>query len=459
MGKTSNHVFVLPGETIGKLGNEEVILIDPGAGAPDYSVKGSVEDWIENIGKPSIGNSRLVFAVSTVLAAPLLRPTSGEGGGVNFVGPSSFGKTTLLHVAASVAGPPDGQIKTCDNTANAFESTAAQHNDACLLLDELGQAHPEQIGQVIYKLAGGIGRGRADQNGNARERRQWRMIFLTTGETDLQTMMKSAGKKSFTGQELRLADVDADAGQGMGIFEALSAATTPSDAADYFKSTAGQYHGAVLRAYQQKLVTEINDPSQRPKLLTWLDECQAHFMTLALPPAAAGQVHRVAKRFGLIAAGGELGTRYGLTGWKIGEATDAALKCFNSWLSRRGTAGQGEVEQLLAQVKGFFESYSDSRFQNMDKKGSQAIPNRVGFKRAVTHGFDVDDYRYEYFITAEQFKKELVVGFEPRWAAQVLIEHKILKPGPDGRTNNNHRLPGLGSAKAYHFPAHFEDEI
>lgn len=221
MSKSQHHAFVLTDETIGPSSKEQVILPDPGAGAPDYSISGTIEEWQEQIGKYCSGNSRLVFACSLSLAGPLLRLSGVEGGGFNIVGRSGDGKTTCLHVAASVAGPPDGQIKTCDNTANAFESTAAQHNDACLFLDELGQAHPEQIGQVVYKLAGGIGRGRADQNGNARERRQWRVLFLTTGETDLSTMLASAGKRSFTGQELRLADIEADAGQGMGIFETL----------------------------------------------------------------------------------------------------------------------------------------------------------------------------------------------------------------------------------------------
>ena len=450
--KGDHHAFVLPGETIGSIGKESVILPDPGDGAPDYSISGTLSDWQEQIGRYCSGNSRLLFAACLSLAAPLLPLSGGEGGGFNLVGRSGDGKTTALHVAASVAGPPTGQVKTCDNTANAFESTAAQHNDACLFMDELGQAHPEQIGQVVYKLAGGIGRGRADQHGNARERRQWRILFLTTGETDQATMMATAGKRSFTGQELRLADIEADAGQNLGIFEVLHDMDNAAALADHLKDAAGRYHGTVLHGYLTRLVAEVNDPAAKAERLRWIAGEQEKFLTFALPPAAAGQVHRVAKRFALVAAGGELASLYGLTGWSKGEATDAALICFNSWLQRRGTAGQGEVEQLLRQVAEFFERHGDSRFVLMGSKSKQPTPNRAGFRRAVVKVLDTENGTFEYLVLPSIFRTELAGGFEPRWAVQVLIEKGLLQPGTDGKPQALHRLPGLGPTRCYHFP-------
>lgn len=77
--KGERHAFVLPDQTIGTLGEEQVILPDPGDGAPDYSTSGSIEDWKEQIGKNCIGNSRLAFAVSLALSAPLLQLLGGKG--------------------------------------------------------------------------------------------------------------------------------------------------------------------------------------------------------------------------------------------------------------------------------------------------------------------------------------------------------------------------------------------
>ncbi|PLY00665.1 MAG: hypothetical protein C0622_08415 [Desulfuromonas sp.] len=451
--------FVLPQDTIGTLSKEKVVLTNCGAGAPDYSSSGTLDDWQQNIGRLCVGNSRLAFACCLPLAAPLLFLRGLGGGGFNIVGPSSCGKTTALHVAASVSGPPSGQIKTCDATANSLESTAAQHSDSVLLLDELGQAHPEGVGQVIYKLAGGIGRGRADQYGNARERRQWRILFLINGETTAADMTHSAGRRSFTGQELRLADIEADTGSGHGLFDTIHGFDTAAALSDHLRAAAGQYHGSLLREYLTKLVADINNRDRNAACLRWIDEIQKQFNDRALPIGASGQVHRVAARFALVAAGGELGTYYSLTGWKAGEALSAAITCFNAWLARRGTAGQGEESQLLQQVSAFFERYGESRFQPWDSKSrGTPPPNRAGFRRSVPlgNGLDIDDTALEYYVLPSAYRDELCAGFETRWASKVLINKGLLIPGNDDKPQSTHRLPGMGPKKVYHFGAVYE---
>ncbi|PLX88408.1 MAG: hypothetical protein C0618_04390 [Desulfuromonas sp.] len=452
--------FVLPHDTIGTLGQEKVVLTNYGAGAPDYSINGTLNDWQQQIGRYCSGNSRLIFACCLPLAAPLLFLRGMGGGGFNLVGPSSCGKTTALHVAASVSGPPNGQIKTCDATANSLESTAAQHSDSVLLLDELGQAHPEGIGQVVYKLAGGIGRGRADQNGNARERRQWRILFLTTGETDLVDMMRSSGRRTYAGQELRLADIEADPGNGYGLFETIHGFANAAAFADHLRTAAGQYHGSLLWEYLTTLVGS-NGTDRKAAWVHWIGEVEQKFNAQSLPIGASGQVHRVAARFALVAAGGELASYYGLTGWPSGEALSAAINCFNSWLARRGTAGQGEESQLLQQVSAFFERYGGSRFQPWESKSrGTPPPNRAGFYRLVPTGesLDLDESALEYFVLPSAYRDELCAGFETRWASRVLIKKGLLFPGRDGKPQSTHRLPGMGPKKVYHFGVTYEKD-
>jgi uncharacterized protein (DUF927 family) len=66
---------------------------------------------------------------------------------------------------------------------------------------------------------------------------------------------------------------------------------------------------------------------------------------------------------------------------------------------------------------------------------------------------DTENHVYEYFVLPEIFKKELCNGFEPRWAAKVLIEKKLLRQGNDGKPQVLQRLPGKGPTRCYHFPA------
>ena len=56
---------------------------------------------------------------------------------------------------------------------------------------------------------------------DSRSSQRWRLLFLSAGETSLSDVMARAGKQSTAGQEIRLADIEADAGAAMGIFETL----------------------------------------------------------------------------------------------------------------------------------------------------------------------------------------------------------------------------------------------
>ena len=86
-----------------------------------------------------------------------------EGGGVNFFGQSSRGKTTLLQIAASVwgRGASPGYVRAWRATANGLEGAAASANDTALVLDELGQVEAREAAAALYSLSNGGGKVRA----------------------------------------------------------------------------------------------------------------------------------------------------------------------------------------------------------------------------------------------------------------------------------------------------------
>jgi putative DNA primase/helicase len=55
------------------------------------------------------------------------------------------------------------------------------------------------------------------------------------------------------------------------------------------------------------------------------------FVADATPTKSNGQIARAVSRFAVVSSGGEIDTSFGLTGWRKGEATEAALKCFGAW--------------------------------------------------------------------------------------------------------------------------------
>jgi putative DNA primase/helicase len=164
-------------------------------------------------------------------------------------------------------------------------------------------------------------------------------------------------------------------------------------------------------------------------------------------------VFRAAQRFGLIAAAGELATDVGITGWAKGEATSAAARCLESWITSRGTTGAGDAESAVSQVRRFFEANGASRFQpvrhptvkaGMDSPDeNQVVVNRAGFRRKTNEG------ETEYLVFPETFKSEVCAGFDYRMVARVLADRGLLDCQPPNFTKRV-RLPGnLGLIRAF----------
>lgn len=433
-------VYVTPSESIGQ-DDELVVFQNAHALEPAFAAAGTLDEWRAAVAAPSAGNSRFVFSLSVAFAGPLADVACEDAGGFHLRGTSSSGKTTALRVAASVWGHPNSYPRLWRATANGLEGLAALHNDGLLILDELSQIDPKEAGEAAYLLANGQGKARASRNGTARPAARWRLLVLSAGEESLTALMARAGRKSNAGQEIRLADIDVDAGAGMGAFEVLHEHLSPAALALALKDGATRHHGTAGLAWLRCIVGD------RHRLADMIADGIAQFVTEVAPQGAAGQVLRVAKRFALVAVAGELATHYGLTGWPGGEASSAARKCFAVWLDRFGGAGNREQRNLLSQVRAFFETHGASRFEDMTATHEQRIINRAGYYRTGASG------EREFMVLPEAFAREVCQGFDVRAAAAVLVGAGWINLAKDGRATQKPRLPGLGPTRCYIFTA------
>jgi putative DNA primase/helicase len=428
-------VYVTPAESIGAV-SERVVFQNAHATEPALSASGTAEEWRENVAALAVGNSRLVFALSVAFAGPLIDPAGEDSGGFHLRGSSSSGKTTALRLAASVWGSPSAYCRLWRATSNGLEGLAALHNDGLLALDELSQIDPKEAGEAAYLLANGQGKVRAARNGTTRQSASWRLLFISAGEESLSALMARAGKRPTAGQEIRLAEIDIDAASGMGVFEALNGYQTPAALATALRDAASHYYGAVGEVWLRLLVTD------RPKLPDFILDGVRQFVKENVPEAAAGQIERVARRFGLVAVAGEIATRCRLTSWPQGAADEAAGRCFASWLQGfGGGTGNREDRALLAQVRAFFEQHGASRFEDVTSKDQRVI-SRAGFFRADAAG------NREYLVLPEVFKQAVCSGFDCRAATHTLQARGWLLPGRD-RATQNVRLPGIGVTRIY----------
>ncbi len=143
--------------------------------------------------------------------------------------------------------------------------------------------------------------------------------------------------------------------------------------AEELKSLCGQFHGEVGRRFVERAARE-----DKGKLAAFLRDSVEKFVR-EFAPRAGEQAKRVARRFGLLAAAGELATRWELTGWPDGEAIRGCADCFGAWLENFG-AGNHEERVIEERAQGFFQRHGASRFQDAAKPEAY-VPNRAGYWR------------------------------------------------------------------------------
>ncbi|MCC5016056.1 DUF927 domain-containing protein [Legionella sp. 31fI33] len=349
---TEGDAFVLPNKT---LGNTCVRFQSESTKQLDFLQKGTISDWRESIALKCKGNPILLLAISAAFTAPILLKAKQQTMGgciIHLVGKSSSGKTTALQVAASVWGNHD-YVRSWRATTNGLEAIAAALNDSLLILDEISECDPREIGTVVYALANGQGKQRARRTGCARECSKWRIIALSSGERTLTAHMQESGMRTKAGQEARLLSIPAT-DRSYGAFDELHGLPDGRAFADYMKQSTSQNYGVAGHEFIKNL---LHDKENLPELYARVCELPEFITSDGIESRAAGM-------FALIAMAGEKATEYGLTGWEEGTALKAAIDLFNLWRDFRGR-GQTESRQILQAIREFIDRHGDSRFSEL----------------------------------------------------------------------------------------------
>ncbi len=422
--------FVLPGRTIGPEGGGEVLFTGEGS-ALKYGVRGDFPTWREEVAAKAVGNPLLMFALALAFAPPLLLLLEAEGGGFHVRGSSSSGKSTLLVAAGSVwGGDPNGAQHgfghTWRVTTNALETLAMAHNDLLLCLDELAQIDPREAGVAAYALANGDGKKRLRSDATLRQPARWRLILLSSGEVGLADHVASDGKggRVAAGQELRLIDVAADAGGGLGIWSRLDAGETGASRSEAIKAAAKTHFGHAGPRFLEKLIAD------REALLRNAHEHRETFRSEAVRSEDSGQIARAIDRFALIAAAGELATELEIVPWKWGDALEAVQFVFERWASDFGRKGLREDRQIIERLAEYIQTRS-SEFVAADRKEGEDHLDDQSAEAPRARSMRTSGVRHYqdgrlYFLFYPASFKEALKGFDAKEAARLLKRRELL---------------------------------
>lgn len=439
--------YILPNRTYGPHTDERVVFTGRTSGG--YKMAGDIAAWHE-IAALAVGNSRLLLALAASLVGPVLMLVNAQGGGIHLVGRSSIGKSTMLLLAEAIWGI---KFENWNSTLNGLEGKCLARNHGLLLLDEVSQGTAKTVGSSAYLICNGTGRTRADRNGDAREVHTWLLFLLSSGEVGIADKTTEDGGRAMAGQSVRLVDINADPGAGLGVFENLHGFRNGAALANHIKNACDKVYGVAADLFLTRL---MEDPDAVAVAISGFVE---EFNLKHCPTGADGQVRRVIDKFALIAAVGELAVQFGVFPWAEDEAANGVVKCMEDWLTERGNVKASEANQAIQQILRIIESNGASRFDEWTEKplnhGETTVDkarDRLGWRRMV-------DGIWHYYATTSGFK-EMCSGLNQTVAIQELTDAGILKPANDGKSAKSVTVPGHGKMRLYHVvpPAEVSDE-
>ena len=158
--------------------------------------QGTLAEWVKIVNQLGQGNHLIPqIAILTAFVLPLQRYLQIPNFILDIYGSTSSGKSTTLKLAASVYGrpfDPDALIYQWMNTKLAVEQLASVCSELPVFLDDAQHCSDDLKRTVIYMIANGRGKARANARG-MRETLTWQTVALSTSEEPLHEASEHEG--------------------------------------------------------------------------------------------------------------------------------------------------------------------------------------------------------------------------------------------------------------------------
>ncbi|MFT5318105.1 MAG: putative DNA primase/helicase [Chlamydiales bacterium] len=409
--------------------------------------RGSLKEWQEHIGKYLVGNPALIFGVGMAFAPVLMNDLKIESGGIHFFGNSSTGKTTMVTIANSVWAAPKWK-NTWRSTDNGLEGLCCSHNDAFMVLDEIGQCTPEVVGKSVYMIANETAKLRANRKGDLKEIRNWRTLFASDGEISVEQMILEYTNKVKAGQLVRLLDVPLQFQDAIttddgtpSVYHDLHGFKDITEFSKHFHTQTAKYYGSPIREFLQCYSSSRSSEAleelrkQYQSAVNKLEEyCTENH------GSCSAQVKRGIERFALVLLALLLVAENGLLSIDGNDCIESVTKIFDLWIKGRGTTASLENKQILEKVKLFIDRYAQtSKFIDYDSEmGSVNHSEILGFQKKFGD-------ETEWYLSPEVFKNVLCreIGSDVKKIVEVLKRERILKT-EEGRSTITAAPKSLG---------------
>ena len=327
--------YVLANDALGKDGHKY-------AGGPIFPNEfrlrtvGDLETWKKTASKLALLSSPWVCAMCTPFAAPLLKFSGVDPFTLCLSGTTHSGKSLGTLLAGSVIGFGEkDQLPTWQISKARLQERLPAYNDSMFALDDLENSDGGEKDQYLrvralaYKIANGSGMERSKTYDKAHNltHEKWRVIALTSAEITIARKASYSGEKRKNGEALRLIDLPVISDRTGDIFDRVGSdqnrlAWAQKQFGKVVKACK-ENHGTAQRAYIAAIIQLGN--KLEPTIKAHIEE----FLALVNDECTTSQANALARRFGLLFAGGAMAIKFKLVAWTMPELEQAISCCFS----------------------------------------------------------------------------------------------------------------------------------
>jgi hypothetical protein len=298
---------------------------------------GKSSEWSRSVAKLAEASSTLILTIATALAAPLMKEMGEDTFGLCLFGRTRGGKTLATLAAGSVIGfGKSERLLNWYSTTAGLEPYFHAFNDCVFPIDDLSKLIAKtdsdrysEVRDLAYKAIGGEIKGRHPSFANAPgiNSAHYRFIVLTSYEMSIRELAHRCNQARMGGEMMRLIDVPAYFDGLDHIFDRShnTSSLTQKELQKYFEEVrlaCDQNHGQVYRRYLRYLI------SHRAELKKSALRFQRFFGKKSAKGGDNNESSDLARKFGLIYAGGRLGIEAKVLPWRKNDLLTAILKCY-----------------------------------------------------------------------------------------------------------------------------------
>lgn len=398
----------------------------------DAICKGSSEEWIAL--NKQLGNEPIAVLIAcAALSSVLLYPFGLDSILLFLVGPSGTGKTAALKYACSLFDTPNSLL-TWAGTDNGIEAAALQRQHKPFVVDEVGQAAPQQFEKLSYLLTNAAGKLRANSHGHAVGREQTHSVGISAGEIAPIDLIEAKGRHAKQGQVARLIAIPAL--MKYGLWDDLGDHKDGAAKTHYLLREIDRVHGIAGKRFCKLVAGRIKE---HKALFETVSEDFARDIC-----AEAHQEHddtvprRVLRNFSLFAFSGLLAIEHKILPWNEAQVFTAMRVIFLRWLAGYQARQPRTADSLLAPVRLFLESQRGSKFKPLNTWRADHDGTVAGFEHAFRDG-------EECFLVYPAFFSSQLCGEHSEAAVLgALKDAAYLRTGPRGVPSIQVNLPGGG---------------